>query len=170
MAHPGGRPTKYDDKYCDMIIEYFTVQPQQTVYKKTYFADGQLKSEEPIVLPEQLPTFQKFADSISVTVSTLWEWEKEFEEFSKAYARAKQLQEHVWLVNGMSNLYNSQFAQFFGKNCLGYKDKQDIELSGHNGGPLQILDTSGLPPEALDAIVAAKDMAEIREIVSKYKK
>jgi hypothetical protein len=138
MAHPGGRPSKYKKEYCEMIIDYFTVQPQQTVYKKTYFADGTLKSEEPIVLPEQLPTFQKFADSVGVTVSTLWEWEKEYDEFSKAYARAKQLQEHVWLVNGMGNLYNAQFAQFFGKNCLGYKDKTDVELTGKNGGPIEM--------------------------------
>jgi phage terminase small subunit len=47
---------------------------------------------------------------------------------------------------------------------------EKVELSGHNGGPLQVIDTSGLPPEALDAIVVAKDMAEIREIVSRYKK
>ena len=125
----GGRPTKYKPEYCESIINYFTVQPQQTVYKKTYFADGQLKSEEPIVLPEQLPTFQKFADMLGVTVSTLWEWDKGYKEFSKAYARAKQLQEHIWLVNGMSNLYNAQFAQFFGKNCLGYKDKTEQEVT-----------------------------------------
>ena len=27
----------------------------------------------------------------------------------------------------MNNNYNSQFAQFFGKNCLGYKDKTEVE-------------------------------------------
>jgi hypothetical protein len=30
----------------------------------------------------------------------------------------------------MNNSYNSQFAQFFSKNCLGYKDKQEVENSG----------------------------------------
>jgi hypothetical protein len=45
--------------------------------------------------------------------------------------RAKQLQEKIWLTNGMNNLYNSQFAQFFGKNCLGYKDKQEVEHTGN---------------------------------------
>jgi hypothetical protein len=129
---PAGRPTVYDEKYCDMIIDYFTVQPQQTVYKKTYYADGGLKSEEPVVLPEQLPTFQKFADSIGVHIDTLHEWKDKHEEFSEAYARAKQLQEHIWLVNGMSNLYNAQFAQFFGKNCLGYKDKSEVDNTIRN--------------------------------------
>jgi hypothetical protein len=74
-----------------------------------------------------LPTFQSFADKIGVHIDTLHEWKKVHATFSEAYARAKQLQEHIWLVNGMNNLYNSQFAQFFGKNCLGYKDKTEID-------------------------------------------
>lgn len=142
VGNCGGRPTDYKVEYCDMIIEHFTIQPQQTVYKKTYYADGAIKSEEPVILPEQFPTFQKFADTIGVTVSTLWEWEKKYDEFSKAYARAKQLQENIWLVNGMSNLYNSQFAQFFGKNCLGYKDRTETELTGANGGPIELTSLS----------------------------
>jgi hypothetical protein len=127
-----GAPTKYKEEYCQGIIGYFTVQPQQVVYKKSYFADGTLKSEEPVTLPAQLPTFQGYADNIGVHIDTLNEWCKIHEEFSEAYARAKQLQEKIWLVNGMSNLYNSQFAQFFGKNCLGYKDTQQIESKNVN--------------------------------------
>ena len=123
-----GRPSKYKPEYCEQIIQYFSVQPQQVDYKETYFADGTLKSKEPITMAQQLPTFQKFADIIGVHIDTLLEWNKEHEEFSLAYARAKQLQESIWLINGMSGLYNSQFAQFFGKNCLGYKDKTEQEV------------------------------------------
>jgi hypothetical protein len=126
----GGRPTKYRPEYCEQIIEYFDRPPQQMVYKKTYYASGQIKSEEPVVLAEQFPTFQGFADTIEVHIDTLHEWRKVHEEFSEAYARAQQLQEKIWLVNGMGGQYNSQFAQFFGKNCLGYKDRQETELSG----------------------------------------
>lgn len=32
----------------------------------------------------------------------------------------------------MGNLYNAQFAQFFGKNCLGYKDKTEVESTNTN--------------------------------------
>ncbi|MEG2082426.1 MAG: terminase small subunit, partial [Oscillospiraceae bacterium] len=80
--------------------------------------------------PAEFPTFQGFANFIGVDVNTLLNWTKEHAEFLGAYMRAKQLQEKVWLVNGMGGLYNSQFAQFFGKNCLGYKDKQETEISG----------------------------------------
>ncbi|MEG3029482.1 MAG: terminase small subunit [Oscillospiraceae bacterium] len=124
------RPTKYKKGYCELIVEYFDVPPQKAVYRKTFFADGKVKSEEPIILPAEFPTFQGFANFIGVDVNTLLNWTKEHTEFLGAYMRAKQLQEKVWLVNGMGGLYNSQFAQFFGKNCLGYKDKQETEISG----------------------------------------
>jgi hypothetical protein len=150
-----GAPTKYKPEYCQGIIDYFTVEPQQVVYKKEYFQNGTLKSEVPIVLPEQLPTFQGYADNIGVHIDTLNEWCKIHEEFSEAYARAKQLQEKVWLINGMSNLYNSQFAQFFGKNCLGYRDKTEVESTNHNLN------------ESLDDLTPEERQKRIEELLKK---
>jgi len=103
----------------------------------------------PISFPTDFPTFQGFANSIEVNGDTLVEWSKIHQDFSAAYSRAKELQEHIWLTNGMNNLYNSQFAQFFGKNCLGYKDKNETEISGPNGGPIQT--AQNLSDEELDA-------------------
>lgn len=131
VGNNGGVESTYKEEYCQQMVDYFTREPQQVVYKKEYFQNGTLKSEYPIILPEQFPTFQGFADEIGTTPKTLLDWEKRYPEFSEAYARAKALQEHIWLVNGMGNLYNSQFAQFFGKNCLGYKEKQEVELTGN---------------------------------------
>ena len=131
MSNSVGRPSKYKPEYCDDIIRYFDVPPQQTTYKKTYYADGTLKSEDPVTLACQLPTLQGYAHSIDINKDTLIEWSKEHQEFSVAYTRAKELQEQIWLINGMSGLYNSQFAQFFGTNCLGYKIKQDVTLDAN---------------------------------------
>lgn len=127
LGNKGGRPTIYKPEYCAEIVDYFKKEPFVTMYKKEYHKDGTLKSEIPILTANEFPTFQGFADKIGVHVDTLREWAGKHKEFSDAYARAKQLQEQIWLINGMQNLYNSQFAQFFGKNCLGYKDKQEID-------------------------------------------
>lgn len=129
--HAGGRPPKYKKKYCTDILEYFKKPPYKAEYKIEYFSDGSIKSQVPIMTATEFPTFQGFADDIGVHIDTLNEWCKKYEEFSEAYKRAKQLQEKIWLVNSMQNLYNAQFAQFFGKNCLGYRDKQEIEHSGN---------------------------------------
>jgi len=156
--HAGGRPPKYKPEYCDLIIEHFRVPAQTMKSKKTYYADGTIKSEEEYPVATDLPTFQNFADSIGVHMSQLTRWQDEYEEFRTAYARAKQLQEHIWLVNGMSNLYNSQFAQFFGKNCLGYSDKQSIELTGAEGGPILLQSVNALSDD---------DLLRLEEIMAK---
>ena len=127
-----GRPSKYKKEYCDAIIEHFNITPTITKSKKTFYADGTLKSEEEYPIGAEFPTFQSFAFKIEVSIDTLNEWCKVHKEFSESYAQAKALQESIWLVNSMGNLYNSQFAQFFGKNCLGYKDKSEVEATNHN--------------------------------------
>ena len=148
LGNDGGRPSKYDEKYCDMLIEHFSVIPQTTKSKKTYYADGTLKSEEEYPIASEFPTFQSFANKIGVNMDTLEEWRTKHQDFSESYARAKELQEHIWLVNSMGNLYNSQFAQFFGKNCLGYKDKTEVETSGETTVTNKI-DLSGMSTEDL---------------------
>lgn len=131
MAGRGrGQPTKYKDEYCQAIIDYFDRPPQQTVYKETFYADGTLKSKDPVIIPIEFPTMEGFAASINIHKDTLYEWVKVHKNFSDAFTRARQLQEKIWLVNSLGKLYDSQFAQFFGKNCLGYKDKTVTELSG----------------------------------------
>ena len=139
MAHPGGRPSKYRKEYCDMIIEYFNRQPQETLYKRTYYDNGLIKSEEPYIIGVQFPTFQGFADSIDVNVDTLYEWGRAHNEFSVAITRARELQEKIWLINGMGGQYNSQFAQFFGRNCLGYKDKTSINVEQESPFEVKII-------------------------------
>jgi hypothetical protein len=145
-----GAPTKYEEEYCDAIVEYFSVPPQTMGYKKEYFMNGAVKSEVPIVMASEFPTFQGFADHIGVHVDTLHEWKSIHPEFSEAYARAKQLQEKIWLVNGMGNLYNAQFAKFFGTNCLGYKEKIETQNENVNRN----YDMSTLTDEQIDKILA----------------
>ncbi|MEG0570907.1 MAG: terminase small subunit [Oscillospiraceae bacterium] len=124
-----GRPTLYKKKYCSQIIEYFKVSPLVTDPKRTFYPDGTIKSEDPQVRGAEFPTFQGFASSLGVHVSTLLDWRDLHEDFAFSYALAKQLQENIWLVNSISGLYNSQFARFFGKCCLGYTDKSENETS-----------------------------------------
>lgn len=114
------------------------------MYKEEYFNNGEIKSKTPIITATEFPTFQGFANEINVNTDTLHEWKKEHKEFSEAYTHAKELQEKIWLVNAMGGLYNAQFAQFFGKNCLGYKDKQELEHSGNVNNPFEGLTTEEL--------------------------
>lgn len=108
-----GRPTKYKKAYCQEMVEYFDLPAKDKAGKATLF-----------------PTFQRFARSIGVDMSTLTAWREEHPEFSIAYNQAKELQESIWIQNGMDGSYSAQFAKFFGINCFDnrYKDKQDVDI------------------------------------------
>ena len=136
MAHPGGRPTKYKPEYCDMIIDYFSRPPQRVEYKRTYNPDGSIRSEEPIILGTQYPTYEGFAQTLGVDRKTVERWTDEHKEFCLAYTRAREIQLNILHINGLGGQYNSQYAQFVAKNCHGYKDKTD--LSVEQSGPFEV--------------------------------
>lgn len=135
------RPTKYKKLYCKSIVDYFdkplTYKDEETRYYKgePYTVARTLVSD--------LPTFESFASSIGVTMSTMWEWKQVHEEFSNAYQRAQQLQEQMIVGNSITGRYAGSFAQFYLKNKYAYVDKQ--ELTGANGAPLM--------PIGLDSVI-----------------
>ena len=112
---PGGRPTKYDPKYCDEIIRFFDVQPYQII-------DGKRVAND-------LPFLIDFAMKIGVCDDTIVEWAKVHPEFSAAYKKAKKMAERMWAINSAYGLYQSPFTIFLGKNVFKWTDKQDIDVT-----------------------------------------
>ena len=111
-----GRPTKYKEEYCESLIEFFSVQH--------YTINEQGKREA-----NSLPTFERFAAGIRVHIDTMHEWKQKYSMFSEAYTLSQYLQKDM--VNNLAilGLYNSQYSQFFAKNCLGMKDKTEVETN-----------------------------------------
>lgn len=130
MKHAGGRPSKYEERFCDEIIAYFDRSRTKEVEKSYTTKNGTNTVIE--VAPEELPLLQDFAHSIGVSHKTMLEWCEKHQEFGKAYARAKELQEGFVIQNAMTGRYNPQFAIFMGKNMFRWTDKseQDLTLAG----------------------------------------
>jgi len=125
-----GRPSKYQPKYCQKIIEYFT---QELFFDRVKSVITQ-KSGSEIINYEMVPNPPKFLNAfayeIGVDDKTLENWTKHFPDFFLAYTRAKQIQrEHIVSLANMG-LYNSNFATFTMKNISSWRDKKDLELSG----------------------------------------
>lgn len=130
-----GRPTKYDPKFCKMLIDHFSVPTTQKLEMKHFDKDGNYRWSDYKVIPNPFPTFLSFAMKIKVDDDTLENWAKEenkkkYPGFFGAYARAKVLQKHFLIENGLTGLYNGQFAIFVAKNVTDMKDKQETEHSG----------------------------------------
>lgn len=127
LGNKGGGVTKYDPKYCDMLLEYFfSAQPKIGV-RKTYHANGEIKSEEEYVIAPELPTLQKFATDIGVTYKCLNEWSLKHVEFGEVYARARDYQNHLVLSNGMAGRYNPGLAKLWLENHLELTEKVDVK-------------------------------------------
>lgn len=120
-----GRPTAYDPKYCDEIMDYFDIEPHFETPVIITYKDGTTK-EEVKLLPSDLPTLAGFAVKIGVHRDTINQWSKDYKEFSDAIKRAKECQENILVTNGLQNLYAQPFAIMASKNILNWRDKKDI--------------------------------------------
>ncbi len=137
---PAGRPTKYDPKYCDEILEYFDIEAYRevdvlTTDKKTgrEYINSELRAND-------LPFFSGFARKIGVNGDTLVEWSHVYPEFSAAYKEAKELQTQILATNALQGLYNPSFAIFTAKNISGWRDQKEMALTGKDGGPIAFVD------------------------------
>ena len=115
QKHPGGRPTKYKQEYCEKLIQHM--------------AEGY--------------SFESFAGVVEVNVDTLHEWAKVHEEFSDskkiAFAKCQMFWERIGITNilniseslgpGMSSSksLNASAWIFNMKNRFKWRDKQPDE-------------------------------------------
>tara|TARA_B100000315_G_scaffold260662_1_gene323805 strand:- start:2297 stop:2674 length:378 start_codon:yes stop_codon:yes gene_type:complete len=104
----------------------------------------------------------EFAWLIGVDRDTLKEWANKrdedgdlvYPEFSAAYKRVTDAQERILITNGLKGGYQANFAIFTAKNVLGWRDRQDLGISGSDGGPIQTI-TSDMSAEQAAEIYQA---------------
>lgn len=109
-----GQPTKYDPKYCEMIVEHMK--------------DGN--------------SLNSFAVKIGVHKDTIYQWIKVFPEFSDSYKIAMQACQDWWeriakqhLIThsskeeGSTN-FNNTIWIFNMKNRFGWRDNFDLNVTG----------------------------------------
>lgn len=129
MKNRGGRPTKYKPEYCDMLIEHMS----------------------------QGLSYETFAAVLSVSLDSLYEWEHKHPLFSEAKKEGRQKQRMTFEKIGMNAAlgkikdFNATAYVWLSKNMLGWRDKQDIEISGKDGGPIQTHTTSQEAKHLTDA-------------------
>lgn len=132
-----GRPTKYKPEYCQQIEAFFDREIYKMVEnEKTteYYESGAIKKEsyKKMMLPNDLPFFNDFANSIGVYIGTLEEWCLVYPEFSISYKKCKEKQKQFLIVNGLNG--NSPPAAFIftAKNLTDMRDEQYLE-NRHTG-------------------------------------
>lgn len=124
---PVGRPTKYNPKYCQEIIEFFNVEPYREVVSERIISQDGKEKEIKKTVANDLPLLSAFAHSIGVNQDSLHEWARVHPDFSEALKKAKEKQEDILVTNGLKNNYAQPFTIFAMKNICGWRDTQHVE-------------------------------------------
>lgn len=129
--NPVGRPSKYDPKYIDELIEYFSIPPWEWQEKQMVSAKGDVVT---VMVKEtnDFPTLAGFAIKIGVCRDTLHEWASVHPNFSDVYKRAKDYQENFLVVNGNRGLIPAAFGIFTLKNINNWRDRTEVEQTNKN--------------------------------------
>lgn len=145
---PGGRPkgsgTKYERKYCALIVGYFKRLARgntRPLFKwERMEIEGAGKAKKTSRKTEigricaELPTVEGFAISIQIPSTTVRQWAKDHEEFAVAYGKAKDIQRQLLVDRGLTRQYDPQAFAFVAKNITDMRDTQVI--AGDPDAPL----------------------------------
>lgn len=123
----GGRPTKYKSAYCNKLIEHFDIEPWEE-REIPHYKDGELAWTDIKRLPARMPTLRGFAKTISVGISTIYDWlNKEHTsfqgKFSDAFICAREIRKD-WLIDvGLSGGAPPASFKFVAVNVTDMRDK-----------------------------------------------
>jgi hypothetical protein len=124
-----GRPTKYKKEYCEEIIAFFGVDKTRKEVKAVITGKNEYEKTEYETVPNDLPTFAKFARKIGVNGDTLVKWAKKNKDFTAAYNMAKELQKEFLVDNGLAGLYPPASFIFTAKNVTDMRDKTETDIT-----------------------------------------
>jgi hypothetical protein len=127
---PGGRPTKYDPKYCAEILRFFN---KRVIERRKEVVEGKNWSRETIVREAVFfPSIEGFAARIGVATSTIYLWAEArypeghkaegkllHPEFSEAVARAQAKQHSLIYEHGFTGKLDSRLASLFAQSNMG---------------------------------------------------
>jgi hypothetical protein len=134
--HPGGRPPKYKtvEELEARIEDYFE---SCWVDKVTETTDKDGAITMSTVRYQTRPyTVTGLALHLNMTREGLLFYEDKNQEFADAITRAK-MRCHMFAEESLFTAKNSNGPAFSLKNNFGWKDRQEVEQSGPNGGPQQ---------------------------------
>lgn len=145
-----GRPSDYDPKFTQMMINFFNVKPYEDMniseeldVQESVDAKGVKKTRTRAKrqikrVASELPTFEKFSFDINVHRSTLHKWATEttdpsdelaplkYPEFSYAYSQCQQLQKYFLIQNGLQGTYPSAAFIFVAQNATDMVDAKTV--------------------------------------------
>lgn len=138
---PAGRPTEYTEKILKKAKKYLDLCKDEETIKA-------IGEKEVFRLKVKLPSIEGLARFLSVARSTIYEWEKEHEEFSDILEDVKTEQAERLINNGLSGDYNSTIAKLI-LTKHDYSDKSETDITS-KGKQLESTVIQIIKPDAVE--------------------
>ncbi len=130
-----GRPTDYNDDIPGKVQQYLQTCIDEV--KQVIIGESEKFTSYKEKTVVRLPTIEGLAQFLGCHKDTIYEWEKKHPEFSDSLSALRNEQAKRLIDGGLGGDYNPMIAKLIlGKH--GYADKTETELTGKDGGPLQI--------------------------------
>jgi hypothetical protein len=126
-----GRPSDYDPKYNQEMLDFFNNWEEYRLVKKEVVSNGVVKiiNEEK---PNKPPTINKFSIKIGVCRKTLNNWCDAHPEFLRTYTQCKAIQEEFLCDKGLLGEYNQGITRLMLVNHSEIKDKMEIDQTNES--------------------------------------
>ena len=146
VKHAGGRPPKYS--IVELVKEF------------REYVDS---NDDPITVG--------FCAEYGISSSRFYDYVKDSEELSDILKRATDKQEAYLIRNAQNNKINPIFSMFrLKQKQFGWSDKQEIEVSGANGGPLLTQNIVALADSDLKQLLEIMERSQIQGEIVDIKK
>lgn len=123
-----GRPTKYQEEYITKVDEYLELH-QDTELEKVVLTSDKGYEKIDYKLKVDLPTVEGFASFLDVNKTTLYEWEKLYQDFSNALNKIRTEQQTRLINEGLAGNYNPTIAKLILSSNHGMREKTETDLT-----------------------------------------
>ena len=162
VKHAGGRPTKYDDKFAEQAYKYCLLGADDRRLAELFEVAESTVNNWKNDYPEFLDSIKKGRDIADAEVG------KSLYDRAMGYSHTE---DKIFVHDGVPVIVptikhyppDATSAIFWLKNRqpAKWRDTQNIEVSGLNGGPITVQDVSALSDSDLERLIEIADKLQI---------
>lgn len=121
------RPSEYKPSYIKKIDIYLKgCKDKWDKWQKTF---GKVDTYERVKLVK-LPSIEGFADFLNVSRKTIYNWQKEHEDFAEACDKILSQQKQILIANGLAGTYDSTITKVMLSHNHGMREGIDATTNG----------------------------------------
>lgn len=129
-----GRPTSYEPRFCQMLIDYFDQDPTEGI-EIDHFKEGKKTWTDKKQISRRIPSLTKFCKVIDRGWNTIHNWVNPESEifqplFKDAYTYARAIRKDFLIDGAITAHYPPNTFKFIAVNLTDMRDTQEVKHTG----------------------------------------